>query len=48
MILTSFDGRFTSSVYIVIIEVDARSVAGLAMSGAGDEQPSTRATITLP
>ena len=28
MILTSVDGRVTSSVYFLIIKVDARSVAG--------------------
>ena len=47
MIITSVDGRVTSSVYFLIIKVDARSVAGLTVSVAGDEQPSTRATITL-
>ena len=28
MIITSVDGRVTSSVYLIIVKVDARSVAG--------------------
>ena len=37
MIITSVDGRITSSTYFLIIKVDARSVAGLSVSVAGDE-----------
>ena len=36
-VITSVDGRITSSIYLFIIKVDARSVAGLSVSVAGDE-----------
>ena len=36
-VITSVDGRITSSVYLLIIKVDARSVAGLSVSAAWDE-----------
>ena len=36
-VITSVDGRITSSVYLMIVKVDARSVAGLSVNAAGDE-----------
>ena len=37
LIITSVDGRIAGSEHFIIIEVDARSVAGLAVSAAWDE-----------